>query len=130
VLDKMREFMSLTRCTLLCAGALVVLACGGAAVPQERLTSVQASIKAAEAGGAPSVPKAALHLKQAKDQLEQAKTLIEDDENERADFVLQRAEADADLALAMAQEESAKKEAQEVIEQVAELRKKLKEKAQ
>jgi N-acetylmuramic acid 6-phosphate (MurNAc-6-P) etherase len=69
-----------------------------------------------------------MHLQRAQQGVQQAEVLIEDDENERAEMVLQRAEADADLALAMAQEESAKKEAQRALEQLEELRKKLKEK--
>ncbi|MET0794052.1 MAG: DUF4398 domain-containing protein, partial [Polyangiaceae bacterium] len=46
----------------------VLLACGGAAVPQESLTAAQADVKGAEVGGAAANPKAALHLKLAKDQ--------------------------------------------------------------
>ena len=70
------------------------------------------------------MPQAALHLKKAQDHIAQAKALIADDENERADFVLQRAEADAELALAQAREDQAKKEAQEAIDMVEELRSK------
>jgi len=121
--------MRSTRFCVLLGAACVALACGGAVVPQERLTSAEAALRGAEAGGAPNVPMAMLHLKQARDQVAEAKALIADDENERADSVLQRAEADADLALALAREEAAKKQAQQAQEQVAELRKKLAEKS-
>ena len=108
------------------AVAWLVFACGGAPVPQERLTASEAAVRAAEAGGAPAIPKAALHLKQARDQIEQAKALIAEDENEHAEIVLQRAEVDAELALALAQEHAAQQEAQEALEQVQELRSKRK----
>jgi hypothetical protein len=117
--------MKLRRVAICLATSSLLLACGGAAVPQERLTSVERAVSAAEAGGAPGVPKAELHLKQARDQLAAAKALIADDENERADWVLQRAEADAELALVLAREQVAKQEAQEALEQVDKLRKKL-----
>ena len=122
--------MRLSRVCVVMGAAWLALACGGAAVPQEQLTAAEAAAKAAEAGGAPSVPKAALHLKQAHDQIAAAKALIEDDENERADYVLQRAEADAELALALAREDEAKKEAQEAVELVDQLRSKIQGQAQ
>jgi chromosome segregation ATPase len=121
--------MKLTRLGVCAASSALLVACGGAAVPQERLTSVERAISAAEAGGAPAVPKAQLHLKQANDQLASAKALIADGEEERADWVLQRAEVDAELALTLAREDTAKKEAQEAVEQVEELRKQLAEPA-
>ena len=116
--------MRLTRLALLMGATWLAMACGGAAIPQERLTSAEGAVRAAEAGGAPTVPQAALHLKKAQDHIAQAKALIADDENERADFVLQRAEVDAELALAQAREDQAKKEAQEAIDMVEELRSK------
>ena len=122
--------MRLTRLALLMGAAWLAMACGGAAIPQERLTSAESAAHAAEVGGAPSVPQAALHLKKAQDHIAQAKALIAEDENERADFVLQRAEADAELALAQACEDAAKREAQEAIEILEQLRAKTKGKAQ
>jgi hypothetical protein len=103
------------------------LACGGAAVPQEALTAAQASAKGAEVGGATQDPKAQLHLKLAHEQIERAKQLIAEDENEEAARVIDRAQVDADLALALAQEASARRAAKDADEQLGKLKKKLKQ---
>lgn len=105
-------------------GMLTVLACGGAAIPQERLTSAEAAVRAAEVGGAPDNPKAALHLKYARDQIAEAKRLIEEDENEVAATLLERAEVDAELALALARVENARAEAAAALQEVRELQQK------
>jgi hypothetical protein len=102
----------------------LVTACGGAAIPQESLTAAKASIAGAEVGGAAAEPKAALHLKLAKEQVAKAESLINDGDNEEAARVIDRAQADADLALALAKEVSAEKQAQETRDQLDKLRKK------
>jgi len=101
---------------------VITTACGGAAIPQDQLTSSQAAIRAAEVGGDPGDPQAALLIKKAKDQVEDAKKLIENGDNHRADMVLKRAEADAELALALAQELATRNEAAAAQKQVQELR--------
>jgi hypothetical protein len=97
-------------------------ACGGAAVPQEQLTAAQAAIRAAEVGGAPNDPQAALLVKKCQDGVVEAKKLIEDGNNHRAEMVLMRAQVDAELALALAQEISMKNEAAGARKQVQELK--------
>jgi hypothetical protein len=109
------------------AGALIISACGGAAVPHDRLSNAQASIRAAEVAGAKDDPKASLQLKRAQDQVDKAKALIADNRNEEAARVLVRAEADADLAIALAQEQSSRAEAARAQKEVAELRAQLKQ---
>lgn len=113
----MREF---------CLVGVVALltACGGAAVPQESLTAAKAQVAGAEVGGAASEPKAALHLKLAKEQIAKAESLIADGDNEEAARVIDRAQADAELALALSKEVSAEKQAQETKEQLEKLKKK------
>jgi hypothetical protein len=101
---------------------IIATACGGAAVPQEQMTAAQASIRAAEVGGEQGDPQAGLLLKKAKDQVAEAKKLIEDGQNHRAEMMLLRAEADAELALALAQELATKNEAAAAQKQVEELR--------
>jgi hypothetical protein len=100
-------------------------ACGGAAVPQETLTAAQASVKGAEVGGATQDPKAQLHLKLANEQIEKAKKLIENGDNEEAARLIDRAQADADLALALAQQGKALRDAKDADEQLGKLKKKL-----
>ena len=71
--------------------------------------------------GAQSSPQSALHLKRAREQIESGKALIVDGENERAEWVLRRARADADLALALATEEAQRKKAAEAREELEKL---------
>jgi hypothetical protein len=105
--------------------AVSAMACGGAAVPQESLTAAQASVKGAEVGGAGEDPKAQLHLKLAHEQIEKAKKLIAEDDNEEAARVIERAQVDADLALALAQQAKALRDAKDADEQLGKLKKKL-----
>lgn len=91
---------------------IFLVACGGSApVPSDRLASAEAASRSARELGAENEPKAALHLKLADEQIAQAKKLMADDDNKRADMVLQRANADAELAVMLAKEATAKNEA-------------------
>lgn len=90
---------------------LMALACAGAPQPTERLASAQAAVRAAKEVGADNVPQAQLHTKLAEEQVIQANKLIEDGENERAEMVLRRASADAELAVALAREAESKRQA-------------------
>ena len=106
-------------------GALLratAVACGGA---QSTLTPQTAdttsAIAAAEAVGAQQHPKASLHLKLARDQLQEAKELLREDEKEKAMLTLQRAKADAELALLLVRESEAKASAQRAQQQVENL---------
>jgi hypothetical protein len=97
--------------------------CGGAPpVPADQITQTEAAIRAASEVGAPSVPKAALHLKMAQDQLQTAKGLINEKENDEARLVLDRARVDAELALALAKESTLRAQAAEAIQKVKKLR--------
>lgn len=101
----------------------------GSAPPREALTAAEASVRAAEVGGADETPKASLYLKHARDQVAAARALIEDGDNDRAAMTLDRALVDAEVALAQARREKAKAEAQEVIDEVEQLKQRLKGKA-
>src|SRR5689334_15741574 len=84
------------------AGAIVgVLGCASTPVPNAKVASSEAAVRAAQETGSGSVPQAALHLKLAEEQLLAAKALIKDNENKRAEYVLMRAQADAELAIAL-----------------------------
>jgi hypothetical protein len=107
----------------LVSSALLIVACGGAAIPQEQLTSSKATISVAQAEGAPNEPQAALHLKLAQEQVAKAEALIKDGDNEEAAQLIDRAQADADLAVALAKESKAKADAQQTIEQLERLKK-------
>lgn len=101
---------------------VLVTACGGAPVPNDRVVSATAALRGAEVGGASNNPQASLMLKHAKDGLAKAKALIANGDNEQASWVLRRAEVDANLALYMAREASAKAQAQAALDQLAALR--------
>ena len=97
----------------LAAGALLFAsACAGAPKPTDQLVQTQAALRAAEEIGASGVPKAQLHETLAREQLDKATNLIAEDENERARHVLLRAKADAELAVALAREDQAQKDAE------------------
>jgi hypothetical protein len=104
---------------------LTLVACGGAAIPQEKLTSAQAGLKGAEVAGAAENPQAALYLKLAKEEVAKANALIADSNNEEAARVLDRALADAELSLALANETHMKREAAQAKEQADELKQRI-----
>lgn len=99
-------------------------ACGGFPKPEARISSSEAAIRGAKEAGAPSVPAATLHLKLAEEEHDKAMALIKDGDNEKADFMLMRSEADAELANALAREATAKAETAKTQEQVEKLKKK------
>lgn len=110
----------------LAMGALALVACGGTLPePKEAMTQAEAAVRSAAEVGADKNPQATLHLKYARDQVDEAKRLIADADNGRAEYVLLRARADAELALMLAKANNQKIEAQRAADEVAEMRKKL-----
>jgi len=87
--------------------ATLVVACGGSSLPPAKAADTQASISAASAVGAEQNPQAALHLKMARDQLKQAQSLMNDGKDDEARLVLERATADAEVALIITREAQA-----------------------
>lgn len=118
----MTQAKSLALAALVAGLVAIFTACGGYAPPTGKVASSEAAIRAADEMGADDHPQAALHLKLARDQHEAAKALIDEGNNERADYVLQRAQADAELARSLAHEAKMQADASEVLEQVKELR--------
>jgi Domain of unknown function (DUF4398) len=92
--------------------------CASAPVPSDRVAASEASIRAAEEVGAQRVPAAALHLQLAREQADAARELIRQHQNERARYMLLRAEADAELALSMARGQAMQADAQRALDQV------------
>lgn len=97
--------------------AFALAACASYPVPAERIANATASIRGAQEVGAAGQPQAALHLKLAQQQLQQAKAMVEDGKNERADYVAMRAQVDAELALAMAREAASRARAEQFAQQ-------------
>ena len=103
-----------------CAG---LVACGGGAPPSERLVNAEAAIRGAieiNANAAP--PRAALHLQLAQEQVDKAKRYIADGQNQRAELALRQAQADAELAIALARNEEMKQRAESARAKVDRLR--------
>ncbi len=98
---------------------LFALGCGGGMPPPaDRLANAEAASRSARELGADRDPKAMLHLRLAQEQIDQAKRLMTDGDNRRADLVLQRASSDAELAVMLAKENTASAEAQKAKEKV------------
>jgi uncharacterized protein YqfA (UPF0365 family) len=96
---------------LLIFGALLP-ACGGGGPPSERLVNAEAAIRGAiEIDANASPPRAALHLQLAQEQVDKAKRYIADGQNQRAELALRQAQADAELAIALARNEEMKQRA-------------------
>lgn len=101
-------------------GALLLAGCASA--PREQFTDTQAAIRAAEEVGAPKHPDASLHLLLAREQLEEAKAFMADEEYKTAENILERAELDAELAIALARKEDVREDAHNAWMEVQSLR--------
>jgi len=86
------------------------LGCAGATLPTDQVASAEASVRAAKELGAPSVPRAELHLRLAQDELKQARLTADDGDGDRGKMLLERARADAELAIALARQNKAERE--------------------
>ena len=96
-------------------------ACGGSPTPVRSLAETRAAVRSAAEMGAHGVPRAALHLKLAEDQLAAAEREIAKGDGDDARPLLARARADAELALAYARGEPIRQEALEARRKVDEL---------
>lgn len=110
-----------TLSVLITAAPLVWGGCAGSIPPPtQRMADAQAAERSAKELGANRVPAAQLSLKLAQEQISEAKKAMADDENKRADSLLIRAKADAELALAQTREQNAKVGVEEAVEDSAE----------
>jgi hypothetical protein len=87
--------------------ALAVAACASHPAPVDQMASAEGAARAAQEVGADTNPTAQLHLRLAREEIARAHTFMDQGDNERADFTLLRARADADLALELARESRA-----------------------
>jgi hypothetical protein len=104
---------------ILTLGVFTLLArCASAPVQSEHLATTEGPMRAAEELGAARVPEAALELKLARDEMEQAKQFLKEGNKQRADLMLLRAQADAELAVLLAKKAPLEAEARNTAEQV------------
>ncbi len=95
------------------ATSSLILGCGGTfPAPTQDLAAAQAAERGAQEVGAANQPQAQLHLQLAREQMTQAGSAMKNGDNERADGLLLRARADAELAIALTREQNAKTDAQ------------------
>lgn len=106
---------------ILLAGSAVFLALGCSNTPL-RTEGSTSGIRAAEEAGADKVPQASLHLQLAKENLELAKAQSGKGEKEQAASTLLKAEADAELAVALSHGDAERNEARAAIARVQQLR--------
>ena len=99
---------------------LLFCAVAGAACAKKELTteSTTAAQRSAESVGAEQVPQAALALQLSREHLDDAKKLYDDGKEDQAKSMLMRAEADAELATALAKADDEKTMANSAMEEV------------
>src|SRR5687767_7005650 len=89
--------------------------------PIEQLTDARAAIRAVEEMDADQVPSAAAVLQVARQEADRATQLMELGQDRRAEYLLRRAEAGAELAMALAREAPVRADAARAAEQVNQL---------
>lgn len=105
---------------LLIASPFVWGACGATVPPPtQHMADAESAERSAREVGANDEPAAQLSLKLADEQISQAKTAMAADDNEKADSLLVRAKADAELAIAQAREKNAHLAKQEAVKDSA-----------
>lgn len=76
--------------------------CASTGLRREDFAQVQGSLVACEQLGAKGIPQAALHYQLAKEEYERSLMLLADNRDHRASLMIQRSQADADIAMALA----------------------------
>ncbi len=95
---------SVLSCVCAAVSLSLVCACASAPPPKDRLAWAQAKVRESELGGAELVPVANSEFERAKREVRLAQSLSRRGKNDRAESMLRRAAADAELALALAGE--------------------------
>jgi hypothetical protein len=101
--------------------AFAIAGCASYPAPAEHLASAMAAVRGAQEVGVARIPQAELQLKLAQDEVAQAKALMADGNNERADYMTLRAYNDAALAMAIARVHIARANAEEAAKQADKL---------
>src|ERR1043166_7885746 len=87
--------------------------------PKQPMAEAEAAARSAHEVGADSQPAAKLRVTLAEEQIAAAKARIAMGDNEHATYLLMRARADAELALALAHEQTALNDKQKAVEQAS-----------
>ena len=97
--------------------AVLLSGCGHTAPPSDKLAASTAALRAAQLVGAQADPQASLALKLAQDEIDQAGALMANGDHERARTMLERANADAELAIALTRESIERKQTETALRQ-------------
>lgn len=103
------------------ASLAAITGCSSYPIPVQHMADAEGAARSASDVGAASNPQASLHLKMAQEEIANAKQLMADGDNEKADSVLVRAKADGELALGEAREQQAQQAAQQALAQIGKL---------
>jgi hypothetical protein len=93
--------------------AALALGCASYPKPVDNLASSEAALRTAQEEEAQQSPKAALHVQLAQEELGEARNLLKKEDNEKADLMLMKSTADAELAIALVRESKAETAARE-----------------
>lgn len=102
--------------------ASILVACGGASIPASTVSETEASLKAAERMGAEQNPEASLYLTYAREQAQRAAELADEGEEARAIMMLERAQADAEVAMSLTRESDVQRQVEDTMERIEALR--------
>jgi pyridoxal biosynthesis lyase PdxS len=94
--------------------ALCAVGCSHYPAPTQQVASSMAAVRGAEEAGALQIPEGALHVKLAQEQIEQSRRLMEEEEYQKAEHKALRADSDAELAVAIARQQNAEAELQQL----------------
>jgi hypothetical protein len=106
---------------MLVAVAALAGGCASYPAPTEHFATSTASTRAAQEIGAQANPQASLAARLAQDENNQARQLMSDGDNERADYMTMRANADAQLAIAIVREQQARAQANQALARLQEV---------
>ncbi len=96
--------------------------CGSAPSPGDEALNARAAIRAADEMHAENQPQARYYLALAREQIGKAEEFFAADDVERGRRILARAQADAELAIALTQEAATRAEAEQIQQHVNDLR--------
>ena len=103
-------------------GLLSTVAACGAEAPVSARTDATAALRSAREVGAEQDPEASYYLELANEQIRVADRLIRSGEMSRAERVLERAEADAEVAMAKTREAATQRQADETMQRIRSMR--------
>lgn len=109
--------------SLVVAATLTLAGCASTyPPPTQSLADAQSAKRSAEELGSASQPNAQLHLRLAEEEIAQARAAMSEGDHKRATFLLVRARSDAELAIALTRETTARAEAQNVVNELNKVR--------